>query len=601
MAAMTQTRGPRMVGLVNRQLPHYPPNSKRFLYLGITVLATVVLYYELYVGGAVAGQIITDFGFTFTGYVMVSVIGNLIGAFASLAAGLADRWGRANLVVYGLLITALIIGVGIPHAGSKTMFTVLFALLSLVEGAVLVATPALIRDFSPQVGRASAMGFWTLGPVLGSLIVTVVSSTTLDSFPEWRTQFYICGVVGGLAFLIALFTLKELTPGLRDQIMVSLHDRVLVEARAKNLDIDAISKNHWRQLIKLDVIGSAFAISIFLLMYYIFVGFFVLYMALTFGWSEAEANGLANWYWASNALALVAAGFLSDKLGVRKPLMIAGAAVSAIGTAVFATWATAETAPAYSSWVILLIIIAVGGGVAYTAWMASFTETVEKHNPAATATGLAIWGWIIRIVVTVALFVFGFALPAVSTIMDDGAKVERIATTYSAQLETVGALSPQTLEALQTAPNDPATGAAAVQELIDADVAATPAEAASRLEQLGTDPIPAEDAAFLTENGEAVVAAAADAPGQWERWWWICVAGQVLFIPAVFIMHGRWSPKKAREDAAKHEAYIQAELAKLNSGALSADEPVEQELNELQVSERDDDDLRELEEDGVKV
>ena len=43
--------------------------------------------------------------------------------------------------------------------------------IGLVEGVILVATPALIRDFSPQLGRASAMGFWTLGPVVGSLVV----------------------------------------------------------------------------------------------------------------------------------------------------------------------------------------------------------------------------------------------------------------------------------------------------------------------------------------------------------------------------------------------------------------------------------------------
>ena len=33
--------------------------------------------------------------------------------------------------------------------------------MGFVEGICLVATPALIRDFSPQVGRATAMGFWT--------------------------------------------------------------------------------------------------------------------------------------------------------------------------------------------------------------------------------------------------------------------------------------------------------------------------------------------------------------------------------------------------------------------------------------------------------
>src|SRR5690242_3729909 len=43
------------------------------------------------------------------------------------------------------------------------------------------AMSALIRDFSPQLGRASAMGFWTLGPVLGSLVVSIQVSNTSDS------------------------------------------------------------------------------------------------------------------------------------------------------------------------------------------------------------------------------------------------------------------------------------------------------------------------------------------------------------------------------------------------------------------------------------
>lgn len=212
----------------NRQLPSYPENGPRSLYLAITVLATVVLYYELYIQGAVATQIITDFNFSFTGYVFVSVIGNLIGAFASLFAGLADRWGRANLVVYGLLITGAIILFGLPHAPNKTVFTVIFALLSFVEGVVLVATPALIRDFSPQVGRGVAMGFWTLGPVLGSLVVTSVSSSTLDSYPDWRFQFYVCGIAGLVVFVIAFLGLRELSPALLDQLMVSMRDRALV-------------------------------------------------------------------------------------------------------------------------------------------------------------------------------------------------------------------------------------------------------------------------------------------------------------------------------------------------------------------------------------
>ena len=48
-----------------------------------------------------------------------------------------------------------------------------------------------------------------------------------------------------------------------------------------------------------------------------------------------------------------------------------------------------------------------------------------------------------------------------------------------------------------------------------------------------------------------------DNPGQWQTWWWVCIAGQVLFLPFTFVMTGRWSPKKAREDEQAHEEKVQ--------------------------------------------
>ena len=58
-----------------------------------------------------------------------------------------------------------------------------------------MATPALVRDFSPQLGRASAMGFWTIGPVAGSLITSLVAVHTLNHFGQthWKSQFVISG------------------------------------------------------------------------------------------------------------------------------------------------------------------------------------------------------------------------------------------------------------------------------------------------------------------------------------------------------------------------------------------------------------------------
>ena len=103
---------------------------------------------------------------------------------------------------------------------------------------MLVATPALIRDFSPQLGRASAMGGWTLGPVLGSLVVSAIIVTNTSSH-TWQWQY---GLVGDRRPRrlprSPLLGLRELAPNLRDQLMVSQKDRALIEMRAKGLDIE---------------------------------------------------------------------------------------------------------------------------------------------------------------------------------------------------------------------------------------------------------------------------------------------------------------------------------------------------------------------------
>jgi hypothetical protein len=75
--------------------------------------------------------------------------------------------------------------------------------------------------------------------------------------------------------------------------------------------------------------------------------------------------------------------------------------------------------------------------------------------------------------------------------------------------------------------------------------------------------VPAADLAYLQAHGPDVVSAAAAAPGEWKNWWWVCVGGEVVFIPLIFLMAGRWSPRRAREDAKAHDRLVQEEMAKL--------------------------------------
>jgi MFS family permease len=420
-------------------LQHYPDTNLRLLYLAVTVLATVTLYYELYVGGSVATLLLVNLHMSFTFYVVTIAFGALIGAFGSLGAGLGDRLGRANMVVVGLLFTGLAVAFILPAMTNKWSFTIVSFVVSFVEGVCLVATPALIRDFSPQVGRATAMGFWTSGPVLGSLIVAVVATNTVPAVVAdprfWTHEYRICGIAGLIVFVITFLWLRELSPALRDQLMVTLHDRALIEARAKGLseaDIQAALAHPFRQLLKPDIIVSAFAVSVMLLIYYTAVAFAVIYLGTVFGFSVKDANGLGNWNWGFNVIGVILIGFISDRFRVRKPFMVIGGVVAAVMTIVYLEQAGHH--PSYYTLAIILALLAFGLGVAYTPWMASYTETVEAHNPALTATGLAIWGWIIRIVVFVSYLLIPVVINTVTPLVNYGSTVSAYATTYSSQI-----------------------------------------------------------------------------------------------------------------------------------------------------------------------
>jgi MFS family permease len=492
------------VRIWNRELTTYPERGARRMYLVLVVLITVTLYYELYVGSGVATIMLAQLKIPFPIFVYILAAGNLLGAFASLLAGLADRFGRANLVVYGLLVVGLITLLWVPNVTTASGFALSFAVVSFVEGIILVATPALIRDFAPQVGRATAMGFWTIGPVLGSLTVSGANTLTLPIYQTWQSQFVICGVLGLLVFALAFLFLRELAPALRDQLMVSERDRMLVELKAKGLDIEASLRNPWRQMMHVDIIASALGISVMLLAYYTAVGFGLIYLVTVFQFSVAQANVLANWTWGANAIALIVAGVISDQLRVRKPFMLMGGIGSAVMLWIWLLQAGQH--PSFATLVLISCVQTVFGGFAFVTWMASFTETVEAHNPALTATGLAIWGWLVRLVITACFLCLPLVVKSVTPLIE----------------------APYHIAAYQQALANHVTPSAPL------------------LEALG-----------------AIKAAAAAAPGEWQQWYWICIGGVVVFIATIFVMRGRWSPAAAHADEAAHDAAVVRELRAL--------------------------------------
>jgi len=591
-------RGGLFKFLFVHEIDEYPGNGKRTAYLALAVLATIMLYYTYFTQTGVTPQILVSYHMTFSFYVWIVVISNLLGAFASLPASKTDKLGRSNVVIYGLLVIGLLVAFGVPACNTEWEFLFVICLLGVVEGAILVATPALVRDFSPQLGRASAMGFWTVGPVAGSLITSIVAAHTLDHFLRtggingWKSQFVISGVTSLVVFVLALFFMKDLSSRLRDQLMVSEQDTALVEARARGLtedDVLAATAHPWRQIIKWDLVGSAVGISVFLLLYYAASAFFTIYWATVFkdssgiNLSTSQANSLNAWFWWADIVALIAFGILSDLLKVRKPLMLAGALGSIVMLVLF-IHAADNPHTALDTLIILEVGLASCISLCYAPWMAGYTEMVEARNPALVGTGLALWGWILRLTVGLSFIFLPLVVNSVNPVVDnlqyaqtapnghapfnvqqfqvEHPALVQFATDNASWLRPLS--DPKNAAVVAAAHADPIGGLAALKAAVGAAVVGH--ILANVQEVNGPVWVYRTQLAYLSAHQDQLtnlLNGVGKSPKQWQKWFWICLGGMVLFIPTIWLNRGRWSPARAREDEKKHEADVEAELKQL--------------------------------------
>ena len=588
---------------VTRRLDRYPDTLPRIGYLAIVVLTTIMLYYLYYVEGAVTPRMLPYFHMSFQFFLYLLVVSNAIGAFSAFVGGLSDKIGRANLTIGGTFVVALIQLFAIPNITDKWGFAASYCVIGFVEGVILVSTPALMRDFSPQMGRGLAMGFWALGPTMGALCASLVATNTLDHLYPWQDQFIISGLVCMGVVIISFFFLRELSPQLRDQLMVSERERALVEAKAMGVDTEGAIAHPLRSMFKLDLISSSIAISVFLLFYYASVSVLTIYWVVTFNRTTSQANGINVWLAAALSIGLVVAGLLSDLAKVRKPFMLLGAAC-AIVMMLFLIHQTGQPHASYYANVLVIVLLAVSISLAYAPWMANYTEQVESHNPALTATGLAIWGWILRITVALSFLVLPYVVTTSTTLVDNqnaGATLQSIqaAQPYAPSLShPVCSASPvpeKVIANLQNAQTTPdarpemetlVTILQTCNSTHDLGKALTAAGGLSNPKVAGlnafnpvaTDisngtPVTqaqiagvAKDSpalASLLVSAEKLVPAQKTSPSEWKRWWTVCLIGMAVFALLVFFMRGRWSPRAARRDLADRDQLVSEELARL--------------------------------------
>jgi MFS family permease len=335
------------------------------------------------------------------------------------------------------------------------------------------------------------------------------------------------------------------------------------------------------------------------------VAVFTLYWVVVFNQTTANANGINLWFGVANAAAVVVMGFASDRLHVRRPFMLAGT-LGTMAATLLLLGRTTHPATGYYTSALIVTLLGIAVGVVYPAWMANYTEMVEERNPALAATGLAIWGWVLRIVVAGSFLVMPYVITTSNPIVDNvqaatalqsleaaqpyvpnlsGARVPLAPPAVVAQLrasggrpeaalaDILGAMrqGKSSIEAIQSLPPSLKSQAAALIFFTPLATAIQEGKPVTGAQIASIGHSSPQLAAYLVAEKKIVPAQKA-APKEWKRWWWVCLGGQMALFVTVFFMRGAWRPASARRQLAEHERVVELELDRLRAQAL--EEPV---------------------------
>ena len=387
----------RMSGIVaSRTLLEYPRGAHRWGLLALTVVATILASYEFQLA-PILSLLLPYLHLSQVGYGYFITFAVLISGISAFFGGpLADRYGRVILIDICLGLTVVLVFCNL-FITNIVSFVIIRTLMSVVAGTMAGAGAALMRDMSPRVDRALAFGFLTIGPVGANFLANRIAAWTLPIYHTWQSQIWITGVLGVVMFIPIALWLKDLSTDLRLQIFRT--EVASMEARGVKLkaaELPSSTNDAFARLLKhpeiwIQVIG----INANLTLYFAITAFGPLMFTQAFKYSPAEAAAMNSNFWFCNLAVLVLTGFVSDRLQIRKPIAILGAAL-AIGLLTW--WVPSFTNGGLPRGEMAIVAATLGGflAIGYVPWAAHFSETLEEVSPALQATGWAFFGLVAR-------------------------------------------------------------------------------------------------------------------------------------------------------------------------------------------------------------
>jgi hypothetical protein len=216
----------------------------------------------------------------------------------------------------------------------------------------------------------------------------------------------------------------------------------------------------------------------------------------------------------------------------------------------------------------------------YAPWMAGYTESVEAKNPALVATGLALWGWILRLVVAISFIFLPVVINSVNPVVNnqpiaahviDGQAIQTFVVVHA---DSVAFASAHTSLLKVLAANPAVVSAVAANPSAANIAAAEKALGAANFAQLVKYQVPLKKLVqpyqaqlnYLSAHQSQLLslqAAVKKSPQQWQHWFWVDIAGMVVFIPTIWLVGGPWGVRKAKRDAEEHDRAVEEELGRL--------------------------------------
>ena len=327
--------------------PPYPPLRLAWLIWSLGSLFYVIGFFHRLAPAVMTQELMRDFD------ISAAALGNLSGFYfysywlMQIPTGiLADSWGPRRLLTFGALGSA---AGAILFALSPSMTWACLGRL-LIGGCVSVAyvvTLKLAANWFPASYFSMISGLGLLAGVIGAVTAGVPLRLLVDGF-GWRPVMLAAAAVAGVLAAVTWVLVRD-DPGERGYRSYGVRkprpERRRGQALSGVVEVFRYANTWLLFFIPASLVGSVLT----------FCGLWgVPYLTTHYGLSTTEAAALTSLLMIAWAVASPVFGWLSDRMGRRKPLMIAGQALAGVG------WAFILFAPGLPVWLLTLLMTATG-------------------------------------------------------------------------------------------------------------------------------------------------------------------------------------------------------------------------------------------------